>query len=115
VIIGRFRREGGGFTGTLKTLGMQLDGVRFEPRDKGANYVVHGPGSSEFGAGWVKSGEFGEYVSAKLDCPTLPEPINATMKLTPTDDGVFLLRWQRREPSRRNGGGKHGGGDNGAV
>ena len=114
MIIGRFRREGDSFSGAVRTLTIGLSDVRFERRDKGANYVIHGPGGAELGAGWVKSGDFGDYLSVRLDCPALPEPINATMKMSPTDDGVYLLRWQRRELVRRDGA-KHGGGDNGAL
>jgi uncharacterized protein (DUF736 family) len=114
MIIGRFRRENDGFIGPLTTLGIQLNDVRFEHRDKGANYVIVGDNDGELGAAWLKTGEFGDYLSVRLDCPTLPAPINATMKLTPTEDGFYVLRWQRREPPRSHGDGKHGGGDNGA-
>jgi uncharacterized protein (DUF736 family) len=111
MIIGRFRRENDGFIGPLTTLGIQLNDVRFAHRDKGANYAILGPEDCELGAAWLKSGDFGDYLSVRLDSPTLPAPINATMKLTPSEDGVYALRWQRREPPRSHGDGKHGGGD----
>jgi uncharacterized protein (DUF736 family) len=111
--IGEFERDNDGFTGTVETLGIQSKGVTFKPQDKGANYTIYGPGGiGELGAAWLKSGDYGEYLSVRLDCPTLPAPINATMKMTPTEDGIYVLRWQRRDHSRGNPG-KHGGGDNG--
>jgi uncharacterized protein (DUF736 family) len=114
--IGEFERDSSDLVGSLETLGIQLKGIRFKAPDKGANYTICGPdGVGELGAAWVKSGDFGEYLSVRLDCPTLPSPINATMKLTPTEDGRYFLRWQRRDPSRGNGAGKHGGGDNGGA
>lgn len=109
--LGKFQHDGDGFSGPLNSLGLRQTRVRFEHRDKGANYVIFGDNDTELGAAWLKTGEFGDYLSVRLDCPTLPAPINATMKLTPTDDGFYVLRWQRRDPARGNDRGKHGGGD----
>src|ERR1700759_2865117 len=108
--IGEFQKEGEDLVGAIETLGIQLKRVRFRHRDKGANYVIHGPEDvGELGAAWLKAGEFGDYLSVRLDCPTLGAgPINATMKLTPTEDGLYLLRWQRRDPPHGNGGWRHG-------
>jgi uncharacterized protein (DUF736 family) len=101
VKIGEFERDKEALIGGIETLGIQLKGVRFQRRNKGANYTIYGPdGVGELGAAWVKSGDFGDYLSVRLDCPTLASgPINATMKLTPTDDGRYFLRWQRRNPA----------------
>jgi uncharacterized protein (DUF736 family) len=117
VKIAEVMREDEDFVGDVETLGIQLKGVRFKHQDKGANYAIYGPdGVGELGAAWVKTGEFGEYLSVRLDCPTLAAgPINATMKLTPTEDGRYFLRWQRRDAPHGNGAGKHGGGENGAA
>jgi uncharacterized protein (DUF736 family) len=115
VILGPFTKDSDDLTGSIKTLAIRLDPVRFKHRDKGANYVILGPDECELGVAWLKSGDFGDYLSVRLDCPTLPAAINATMKLTPTADGLYLLRWQRRDPPRSNGAGKHGGGDNEAA
>jgi uncharacterized protein (DUF736 family) len=114
MVIAKCRRAGDGFALSFNSLGLRLD-ARMERRDKGANYAVIGPDDSELGAAWLKSGEFGDYLSVRLDCPTLPGPINATMKMTPTADGVYLLRWQRRDQPRGNGAVTHGGGDSGAA
>jgi uncharacterized protein (DUF736 family) len=101
VEIGKFKREAADLIGSIKTLGVQLDGVRFKHQDKGANYTIHGPDNvGELGVAWLKSGDFGDYLSVRLDCPTLPAPIHATMRLTPGEDGLFQLRWIRRnEPT----------------
>ena len=96
MIIGRFQKHEGGFLGSVETLTIHVDQVRFIKRDKGANFELRGPEDGELGAAWIKSGEFGDYLSVRLDCPSLPAPINATMKLTASDDGMYLLRWQRR-------------------
>jgi len=112
--IGEFERENDRLKGDIQTLGIQFKGVTFEPQDKGANYTIYGPdGIGELGAAWLKSGDYGEYLSVRLDCPTLLAPINATMKMTPTEEGLYILRWQRRDNSRGNGPGRHGGGENG--
>jgi uncharacterized protein (DUF736 family) len=63
--------------------------------------VVHGPDDGELGAAWLKNGQYGDYLSVKLDCPSLLTPINATMALKASNEGVYLLRWQRR--GERNG------------
>jgi uncharacterized protein (DUF736 family) len=112
--IGRFQREGSGLAGSLNALGLRLE-ARFERRDKGANYAILGPDNCEIGAAWLKTGDFGDYLSVQLDSPTLPSPIYATMKMTATADGFYVLRWQRRDAHRANEPRKHGGGDNGVA
>src|SRR3954453_2456110 len=94
-VIGRFEAENGGYSGWIDTLLMHLNPVFFKRQEKGANFVVIGPGNTELGAAWVKTGEYGDFVSVKLDCPSLASPINCVMALR-RDDGVFLLRWERR-------------------
>ena len=102
--IGEFTQVDQDLVGDVETLGIRIKGVTFQRQDKGANYSVHGPdGIGELGGAWVKSGDFGDYLSVRLDCPTLAAgPINATMKLTPTEDGRYFLRWQRRDAPRGN-------------
>jgi uncharacterized protein (DUF736 family) len=58
--------------------------------------AICGPHRNELGAAWLKSGEFGDFLSVKLDCPALLAPINAIMSLKPDDAGVYALRWQRQ-------------------
>jgi uncharacterized protein (DUF736 family) len=101
MLIGKFEKDRDGFTGSIEALGLHADPVHFVHRDKGATYVVRGP-DGEYGAAWQRSGEFGEFLTVKLDGPALPAPVNAIMSLTPTDDGVYLLRWQRRNGNGRS-------------
>jgi uncharacterized protein (DUF736 family) len=103
MIIGRFQRDGNGYSGSIETLAFQLNPVRLVKRDKGADFAVTGPDDGELGAAWRKAGEFGDFLSIKLDCPSLLAPINAVMPLKADDDGFYPLRWRRR--SERNGGG----------
>jgi len=96
-VIARLKKiDDGSYSGPLETLAFRIP-VRFVKRPKGANFTIHGPDDCELGAAWIKSGEFGDFLSVKLDCPSLPAPINAIMSLKATDDGSFVLRWQRRE------------------
>ena len=104
MIIGRMEKSGDDFLGSLETLAFQLNPVRLVRQDKGADYAVHGPDDCELGAAWIKSGQFGDYLSVKLDCPSLLTPVNAVMALKPNAEGAFFLRWQRR--GERNGNGR---------
>jgi uncharacterized protein (DUF736 family) len=103
MIIGRFKIDGDGFSGFVETLTFQISSVRFVKRDKGADYTVRGPDDCELGAAWRKSGEWGDYLSVKLDSPALLAAINATMTLKASESGAYLLSWQRQ---RRNGDGQ---------
>ena len=50
----------------------------------------------EFGAAWKKtSGEGREYLSVKLDDPSFPAPIYATL-IEGEDDNSYALIWLRR-------------------
>jgi uncharacterized protein (DUF736 family) len=102
MIIGRFEKhDDSTFTGLIETLGIQLNPVRLVALEKGADYAVCGPDDGELGAAFHRSGEWGAYLSVRLDCPTLPAPISATMKLTPSEDGCYFLRWTRRSENGR--------------
>lgn len=100
MITGKFEQHENGFVGLIETLTISLNPVEFLKRDKGADYVIRGPGGCDIGAAWRKSGEWGDYLSIKLDGPELQAPINCTMRLSPIG-GFYLLSWQR---PRRNGG-----------
>jgi uncharacterized protein (DUF736 family) len=96
--IGSFTRdESGNFSGTIRTLGFNVKANlrRVEPEsEKAPDYRVTANGT-EFGAGWTKTArETGaEYVSLKLDDPSFPAPIYAT--LVQGDDGEHKLIWSR--------------------
>jgi uncharacterized protein (DUF736 family) len=108
MVIGRFAKEENGSTGSIETLTMQLNPVRFVSRNKGADFAIHGPDDMELGAAWRKAGDYGDYLSVRLDCPSLQAPINATMAMRTTESGFYLLRWQRqrRDEERNTGGGQ---------
>jgi uncharacterized protein (DUF736 family) len=53
-------------------------------------------GRTEFGAAWKKtSGEGREYLSVKLDDPSFPTPIYASLVEVEGEDGLSLI-WSRR-------------------
>ncbi len=99
MIIGTFtQNDQNGFHGQVNTAGLNLTDVVFEAMEKGADYAIsasHAGQCFEVGAAWKKEGEYGPYLSVKLDSPVLAEPINATLALKPNDAGLYALRWSR--------------------
>jgi uncharacterized protein (DUF736 family) len=96
--IGSFTRgDGGVYTGEIRTLTLRVKAsIRPVDRehDKAPDHRVSA-GAVEFGAAWTKAArETGaEYLSLKLDDPSFPAPIYAT--LTQGDDGEHKLIWSR--------------------
>ena len=97
--IGTFTRTSDGFTGAVKTLTLNVK-AKLVPagkdHDKGPDYRIFA-GPIEFGAAWKKAAkESGrEYLSLKLDDPSFPAPIYAS--LVEAEDGQsFNLIWSRR-------------------
>ena len=96
--IGSFTRsENGIYTGEIRTLTLRVKAtIRPVERenDKAPDHRVNA-GGVEFGAAWTKAArETGaEYLSLKLDDPSFPAPIYAT--LTQGDDGEHKLIWSR--------------------
>ena len=96
--IGSFTRdESGVFTGTIRTLTLNVKAsIRpaTKDNDKAPDYRVTTAAGVEFGAGWSKnSREDRAYVSVKLDDPSLPAPIYAT--LCEGDNDTHNLIWSR--------------------
>lgn len=95
--IGTFKRgEDGVFTGTIRTLTLNAK-VTIQPskgeHQKAPDHRVLTSGF-EFGAAWTKtSREAVSYLAVKLDDPSFPAPIYAT--LIEGDDGQFKLIWSR--------------------
>jgi uncharacterized protein (DUF736 family) len=94
--IGTFTADDGGFTGTIRTLTLNVKAT-IRPtgtdQEKAPDYRVFA-GSVEFGAGWKKtSRDDREYVSLKLDDPSFPAPIYAS--LVDGEDGKQRLIWSR--------------------
>jgi len=95
--IGTFTtNETGQFTGTIKTLTLNVKAIirsAAKDNDKAPDFRVFA-GTVEFGAAWKKtSREDRDYLSLKLDDPSFPAPIYAT--LIEGEDGEFRLIWSR--------------------
>ena len=97
--IGSFHQaQDGSYTGAIKTLSLNVKSVVLRPEadrenDKAPDFRVFS-GQTEFGAAWKKtSRENREYLSVKLDDPSFPDPIYAS--LVEVEDG-FTLLWSRR-------------------
>jgi len=96
--IGSFKQTGKGYEGTIATLHLDRK-VKFianenKKSDESPDYFVKS-GKSDFGAAWKETKEGDEpldYLSVKLDCPTLARPINAA--LFDREDGADLV-WTR--------------------
>ncbi|QEE43330.1 DUF736 domain-containing protein (plasmid) [Rhizobium sp. WL3] len=96
--IGTFTSSETGFTGSIRTLALNVKAriARVEnPSDKGPQYRIFA-GSVEFGAAWQKrSAETDrDYLSVKLDDPSFPAPIYATLTEVEGEDGHQLI-WSR--------------------
>ena len=96
--IGTFTRdESGTYIGTIKTLTLHVKAT-IKPcnkdNEKAPDHRVHF-NSVEFGAGWTKTArETGaEYLSLKLDDPSFPAPIYAS--LVQGEKGEHKLIWAR--------------------
>ena len=97
--IGTFTQgENGSLNGTIKTLTLNAKAA-IRPvekdHDKAPDYRVFA-GTVELGAAWKKtSREDREYLSLKLDDPSFPAPIYASLVKIEGDEG-FSLIWSRR-------------------
>ncbi|KPH82394.1 MULTISPECIES: DUF736 domain-containing protein [Bosea] len=96
-IIGSFTSNGDGFNGTIKTLNLNVKAkmVRPErPSEKGPAFRILA-GNVEFGAAWQKTSTEGrDYLSVKLDDPSFPAAIYATLIEVEGSDGLQLI-WSR--------------------
>jgi uncharacterized protein (DUF736 family) len=95
--IGSFTSNGNGFTGAIKTLNLNVKAkfVRIEnPSDKGPHFRIYAAGNVELGAAWQKHSDQTDrdYCSVKLDDPSFPAPIYAS--LVDADEGYSLI-WSR--------------------
>ncbi len=100
--IGTFTKDdAGNYNGAIKTLTLNVKSAVLrkvdKDNDKAPDYRIFS-GSTEFGAAWMKtSREDRSYLSVKLDDPSFPAPIYAS--LVDADDGYSLI-WAR--PSSAN-------------
>lgn len=97
-IIGTFTQNGNGFNGSVKTLTLNAK-VRFAPvedkSEKGPDFrIIAGTANVELGAAWKKTSKEGRpYISVKLDDPSFPAPIYAS--LVDGEEGASNLIWSR--------------------
>ena len=97
--IGTFTSNGNGFTGTVRTLALNAKAklVRVEtPSEKGPHFRIFA-GTVELGAAWQKTARDTErdYLSVKLDDPSFPAPIYASLVEGEDGEGHNLI-WSRR-------------------
>jgi uncharacterized protein (DUF736 family) len=97
-IIGNFTKLENGYTGSIKTAAVSVK-AKITPavkeNDKAPDFRVF-TGQSEFGAAWKRTSSAGrEYLSVKLDDPSFPAPVFAT--LVDTEDDGSVLIWSRRD------------------
>ncbi|MBZ7927606.1 DUF736 domain-containing protein (plasmid) [Ensifer adhaerens] len=95
--IGTFTSSENGFTGSIRTLALNVK-VRISrvdnPSDKGPQFRIFA-GAVDLGAAWQKTSEQGrDYLSVKLDDPSFPAPIYATLTGVESEDGYQLI-WSR--------------------
>ena len=97
--IGTFTASDNGYTGSVKTLTLNVKAkfVATEAEnDKAPNFRIVA-GSTEFGAAWKKTARDSdrEYLSVKLDDPSFPAPIYASLVKGEGNDAHMLI-WSRR-------------------
>jgi uncharacterized protein (DUF736 family) len=101
--IGTFTTTKNGFTGQIKTLALNVK-ARLErvenPSENGPQFRIYS-GSVELGAGWQKQAKDTErdYISVKLDDPSFPAPIYATLIEVEGQEGLQLI-WSRPNSNR---------------
>jgi uncharacterized protein (DUF736 family) len=99
--IGTFIRSENGFTGTIRTLALSVK-ARFvaaeKENEKAPDYrVFTASGNTEFGAAWKKRAKETrrDYFSVKLDDPSFPTPIYASLVEMEGDKAGYSLIWSR--------------------
>jgi uncharacterized protein (DUF736 family) len=95
--IGSFTASGTSFNGTIKTLTLFAKATIRpveQASEKGPDYRIV-CGAAEIGAAWKKtSGEGREYLSVKIDDPSFPAPIYATL-ISVDNEAELSLIWSR--------------------
>ncbi|MCO8017927.1 DUF736 domain-containing protein [Brevundimonas diminuta] len=94
--IGMFTAQGDGYTGSITTLTLNVRSASLRPNEKAdekaPDYRIFAA-QTEFGAAWKKtSRENREYLSVKLDDPSFPAPIYASLVEV---EGGHSLIWSR--------------------
>ncbi len=101
-IIGSFIKKESGFLGTLRTLALDTN-VKIVPLDlpgdAAPNFRIFA-GSVEIGAGWNKAARDSgrPYISVKIDDPTFPTAIYASLFEAEEPSQNYNLVWSRAAP-----------------
>lgn len=90
------------YSGILSMLVNQTH-ITFQPvsgsrSDKAPAYRIYNDGHAEIGAAWIRQNDQGkDYVTLKLDSPSLPAPIYANLgrAANQDDDDVYAIIWNR--------------------
>ncbi|MFG8723596.1 DUF736 domain-containing protein [Pseudomonas aeruginosa] len=95
--IGTFTAQNNGFTGTVRTLTLNVK-VKLVPNDKSSDnapdFRVQAAGGYDIGAAWKKVSQSDRpYLSVTLDDPSFPATIYA--RLIEEDNGTYNLIWTR--------------------
>ncbi|MGH7172219.1 MAG: DUF736 domain-containing protein [Gemmataceae bacterium] len=98
--IGSFTAQNAGFTGTIRTLTLNVK-VKLIPNDKSSenapDFRIQAAAGYDVGAAWKKTSEAGrDYLSVTLDDPSFPATIYA--RLIEGEDGTRNLIWSRNKP-----------------
>jgi uncharacterized protein (DUF736 family) len=94
--IGAFTKSDDGYTGALKTLALSAKAklTAVEKTDEKAPDFRLFAGAVEIGAAWRKTSREGrEYLSVKIDDPSFPAPVYASLV---EGESGFNLIWSRR-------------------
>lgn len=104
--IGAFKKTRTGYSGRIHTLTLEAELVLVPVDNTGAenapDFRIHigDKDGSEIGAAWQETGDkAGDYLSFKLDDPTLAQPIRANLFQAGDDKTAWVLHWNR--PSKR--------------
>ena len=99
--IGTFHKQAdGSYAGAIKTLSLNVKAAQFRAsetdNEKGPDFRIFA-GATEFGAAWKKTARETqrEYLSVKLDDPSFPAPIYASLVEAEDGSGHNLI-WSRR-------------------
>ena len=101
-VIGTFSAVSDGYAGTIRTLSINAR-VKIFANDRketeGSPDFRVSLGATEIGAAWrkTKQGTEQSYLRVRIDDPSWPQPIWATL-LESTDDGIVRLVWRRDKP-----------------
>lgn len=95
--IGTFTAQNDGFTGTVRTLTLNVK-VKFVPNDRSSDnapdYRIQTAGGYDIGAAWEKVSQADRaYLSVTLEDPSFPATIYA--RLIEDENGTHNLIWSR--------------------